>query len=213
MLKLLSKKKLAYTFLVILLVFLGSFLTWRFTLKHANKGQQERSTVMLLVGKLILLPKDEDPTFAVVTDKNEVKDPFLADKVQNNDDILVYAKNRLVIVYRPSINKIVTVGAVSADPALTESAGTTISVLDGSNDPKKAAVILSKIQRAYPDSTVTDGGRTNRQDFPGTIVIDNTNAKDNLVDALTSLIAGKRGVMPISEAKMGTDIEIIVGND
>jgi hypothetical protein len=60
---------------------------------------------------------------------------------------------------------------------------------------------------------VTDGGMSNRHDFPTTIVIDNTDQKDNLVDALAKITSGKRGVVPLSEGKASTELEIIVGKD
>src|SRR3989338_6079557 len=62
------------------------------------------------VGKLIELPSDI-PQIATVTDADLLKknQPFF-DNTKNGDQVLVFQKQ--VIVYRPSINKIINVGPI-----------------------------------------------------------------------------------------------------
>lgn len=65
------------------------------------------------VGKLMVLPDDETPTLAAVSDVEQLREqPFFA-KAVNGDKVLIYTKNRLAILYRPSTNKIVAVGTVN----------------------------------------------------------------------------------------------------
>lgn len=65
------------------------------------------------VGKLMVLPTDETPTVATVTDVEKLKtQPFFA-KAKNGDKVLIYTKNRLAILYDPAANKIVAVGTVN----------------------------------------------------------------------------------------------------
>ena len=61
-----------------------------------------------------LLPTDEEPALATVTDKNKLSTPFLT-KAENGDKLLIYQKNRLAIIYRPRIDRVVGVGPVSID--------------------------------------------------------------------------------------------------
>jgi len=197
---------------LILLIVCGA-VVWALTSHKQAAGSKELAQVKSDVGKLMILPKDEEPTLAVVDDRRKLKDTFLIDHAADGDEVLIYSKNGLVIVYRPSSNKIAAVGSVTADPAFPEAKGATLTVLDGANNDTKTKEVIEKVKNAYPSLKVIDGGKSNRQDFPSTIVIDNTNQKDNLVDALVTAITGKRGVLPLGEGKAETDLMIIVGKD
>lgn len=175
--------------------------------------QQELSVLEKKIGKLMILPSNEQPTLATVTDKSKLSDKFLAAKSENGDKILIFAKNHTLIIYRPSINKIAAVGAVSVDPSLAQAQGSSITVLDSTNNPAKTQTVIKEVKKAFPDIKVTNGGKSNRQNFPYTIVIDNTNQKDSLRDSLMKDISGKRGFLPSSENAPSTEFLIIVGQD
>ena len=197
--------------LVILLITVGLLFN-----KYVIKGSSENKDLSLAkakVGKLMLLPTNEEPTLAEVTDNKTIKDAVLAKSSKNGDQILFYTKSRLVVVYRPSINKIVLAGDLFADPAYSEADGATIIVMNGNNDDSKTQGIIADIKRLYPNSVVSVGGKTVRSDFPKTIVIDNTSKKDNFRAALIQDIKGNLGVVPLSETKTDSDIMIIVGKD
>lgn len=205
-----SSKRLIY--IVILLLVCGG-VVWALSSHKLKPGQKELAQVKSDVSKLMILPTDEEPTLAIVDNTKKLKDTFLAQKTADGDEVLIYSKNGLVIVYRPSINKIAAVGSVTADPAFPEAKNASITVLNGSNDDAKTQKVIEKVKNAYSELKIIDGGKTNRQDFPTTIIIDNTDQKDNLVDALTTAITGKRGVVPLGEGKVETDLMIIVGKD
>ena len=202
--------KLLITILVIVAV-IGA--AWLISAKRTSSRQTGLNHVVVRVGRLMLLPNDEQPTLATVTDKTKLTDKFLAAKAVNGDEVLIYTKNQLVIIYRPSINKIAAVGTVSVDPALAEAKDATLTVEDGSNNPQKTQAIIQKIRAAYPEIKVTDGGQASRQDLPETIVIDNSNTKDNLMFALIKVVSGKQGVLPLGVTNASTDLLVIVGKD
>ncbi len=66
------------------------------------------------VGEIFLLPADEKPALATVTNSKKISSNF-AGKVKNGDKILIYQTNKRAIVYRPSINRIIDVQAVVID--------------------------------------------------------------------------------------------------
>ena len=65
------------------------------------------------VSKLIDVPTDEQPTIASVVDASKLNNqPFFA-KAQNGDRVLMYAKAKKAILYRPSTKKIVEVAPIN----------------------------------------------------------------------------------------------------
>jgi hypothetical protein len=206
-------KKYAKLLVTILIVAAVLGVMWLISIKRTTSQQKDLNHVVSRVGQLMILPSNEQPTFATVTDKTKLTDKFLAAKAANGDEILIYAKNQTVIIYRPSINKIAAVGTVSVDPALAEAKDATLTVEDGSNNPQKTQAIIQKIRAAYPEIKLTDGGEASRQDLPETIVIDNSNTKDNLMFALVKLVAGKQGILPLGVNNASTDLLVIVGKD
>jgi hypothetical protein len=206
------RKNSNYAYRVLVLLILVIALSLFFLAKHAS-SKGDLKSVESRVDKLMLLPKDEQPTLATVENKNSLKDKFLASHSKNGDRVLIYTKNQMVIIYRPSINKIAAVGSVQIDQALVEAKGATLTIVDGSNNPQKTQEIIGKVKAAYPNIKVVDGGKISRQDLPDTIVIDNTNQKDYLTLALTKVIPAKQGVVPLDVDKTNTDLMVIVGAD
>lgn len=100
--------------IVVLLVAVAVLL-----LKPDNKEQNtppidDVAAIKSTVGQHYLLPSDEEPAIATVTDKSKLNSSF-RDKAQNDDRVLIYQKNQIAILYRPSINKVVDVTPVSID--------------------------------------------------------------------------------------------------
>lgn len=70
---------------------------------------------LLAVQHLLVLPTDEMPTIATITDLTKVKaQPFFA-HAQVGDKVLVYTAAKKAVLYRPAENKIVELGPVSDD--------------------------------------------------------------------------------------------------
>lgn len=81
--------------------------------KGAAAVQAETDALVAKVGKLISLPTDEKPTVATVTDASKVKEQSFFQNAKNDDRVLIYQKAAKAILYRPSTNIIVEVGAVN----------------------------------------------------------------------------------------------------
>lgn len=88
-----------------------------------NKGngksdsQAEAQQLINKVGNLIILPTDEQPTVATVSDLAKLKDqPFFAN-AQIGDKVLIYTQARKAILYRPSTNKIIELAPLTDNPA------------------------------------------------------------------------------------------------
>ena len=75
--------------------------------------QDEVVTVVAQVKELMVLPEDEQPTLATVSDPTKLQDqPFFA-KAKVGDKLLLYANARKAILYDPIANKIVEVAPIN----------------------------------------------------------------------------------------------------
>lgn len=108
-----GRQRLLYVGIFLLVsVCIATSVLWWFVQKRSAPDLNEVSVIKSLVGELFVLPVDEEPALFTVTDKRQVTTEFL--KVsENGDKVLVYQKNKRIIIYRPSIDKIVDVGPVS----------------------------------------------------------------------------------------------------
>lgn len=71
-------------------------------------GQLVNDELTDRVSKLTIVPKDEKPTIANVSDASKLKDPLFA-LAENGDKVVYYTNARRLIIYRPSTNVIITV--------------------------------------------------------------------------------------------------------
>lgn len=75
--------------------------------------QQGLADVKAQVGKLIVLPEDEDPTIATVSNLAELKgQPFFANATVG-DKVLIYARAKKAILYSPLQHKIVEIAPLN----------------------------------------------------------------------------------------------------
>ena len=70
-------------------------------------AQAQVQSVVAQLSKFMILPTDETPTLATVSDPSKLKDqPFFAD-AEVGDEVIIYANAQKAILWRPSEQKIV----------------------------------------------------------------------------------------------------------
>jgi hypothetical protein len=87
---------------------------------------KEAKDLAATVGKLMLLPKDETPTVATVTDIDKIKDQPFFKNASNGDKVLIYPNAKLAVIYNPRANLIINFGPLNfqqaqATPTVTPS--------------------------------------------------------------------------------------------
>lgn len=87
--------------------------TWFGLPLGTEQAQAEMEALIARVSKLMILPTNEVPTIATVTDISAVKDQMFFQNAQNGDKVLIYQSAGKAILYRESENKIIEVGAVN----------------------------------------------------------------------------------------------------
>lgn len=65
------------------------------------------------LNKFIELPKDEEPTVATVSNKEQLKSQSFFKNAENGDKILIYTDAKKAILYRPSTKKIIEIAPIN----------------------------------------------------------------------------------------------------
>lgn len=113
-----SIKKYLPAILLVLVISLGisTFYFYRRT-SSTNKEPKisEKETKLLIekVNKLVLLPNDETPTIATVSDPEKLKEQSFFIDAKVGYKVLIYTNARKAILYDPEINKIINIAPIN----------------------------------------------------------------------------------------------------
>lgn len=100
---------------IVAIVAAGYFYSQVRTLKQNPQAaaQQEVQALVAKVGRLLVLPADEVPTVATVSDPEALKDqPFFASATQG-DKVLIYTTAKKAVLYSVSLNKVIDVAPLN----------------------------------------------------------------------------------------------------
>lgn len=189
-----------------------------------KNAQKELDEVIKIVGKSYQLPSGEAPTLATVSDKAKLPQDEFFKAAQNGDKVLVYSKNKLAILYRPSVKKIIAVGPVvvqSPDSVATEPAASpaatevSVALYNGTETvglTKKVETTLLAISSTK--YSVTEKENAAKDDYKETIVVDLTGKDKAAAEKLAGIVKGKVAPLPAGEQKpKDANILIILGSD
>lgn len=114
-----SKKKMPYIIVtgiaLVGLVLAGYFY---YELRKArqspeNQSQKEIKSVVSKVSKLVILPENETPTLATVSDPSVLSGQAFFSNAQVGDKVLIYAESKRAILYNPKLNRVVETAPLS----------------------------------------------------------------------------------------------------
>lgn len=77
----------------------------------AETSEQKTARLVEKIGKVYALP-DETPTVATITDKEKLKGQTFFKDAQDGDQLLIFSKAKLAILYREPAGKLINVGPV-----------------------------------------------------------------------------------------------------
>lgn len=113
--------------LLIIIVILGltaGYFYKKSTTNEAAISAREVKNLTNEIGKLVMLPTDETPTVATVSDPEALKDqPFFANALKD-DKVLIYSNAKKAILYRPSIERVVNIAPLNLGEADPQKAAT-----------------------------------------------------------------------------------------
>lgn len=81
--------------------------------------QQELDSLVIKVGKLMVLPVGETPTIATIVDPSKLNDNKFFANAREGDRLLLYPISKMAILYNPGENKIIEVGPFTLEPTPT----------------------------------------------------------------------------------------------
>ena len=216
---------------IVLLAAIGVAIYFYFqyqqTQAQLTKSTQSNEQAALLnaVGKLIVLPTDEQPTVATVSDVNRLKGQQFFVHAKNGDKVLIYEKAQEAILYDPLANKIVGVGPIAVTQATpTPSAhsvgsGPTITLTpisvalyNGTTTVGLAATIAKELGNKMPNVTVVSKTDAEKSTYQSTIVVDLTGKQATQASLLAKILKGNVGKLPAGEtAPKNADLLVILG--
>lgn len=74
----------------------------------AESAKRAEDQLIEDVKKVAVVPHDERPTIADVTDAEQLKDQPLFAHIENGDKVLLFTKARRQVIYRPSTKQVIT---------------------------------------------------------------------------------------------------------
>ena len=105
----------------VIIVFFISLAIYAFAFGRGSqavdqKAALEKETEMLTskISRFMELPEEEQPTLATVTDRSKLKDKNFFSNAENGDKVLIYAKSKKALLYRPSTGKLIDVAHLAS---------------------------------------------------------------------------------------------------
>lgn len=218
-----SMKRLPQLFIALAIVTLlvlgagGYFGYQHFIVKNQNSpetAEREAKALAAEIGKVMVLPADEVPTIATVSDIEKLKNQPFFQNAKNGDKVLIYAKAKKAILYDPKARKIINVGPLNiATQAAQQQAK--IALRNGTTIDGLAARVEGEILKTFPGSLIVSKERAKSQTYDKTVVValneQSKLAAEELARAFkTSVVT----TMPTGEdTPKDIDILVILGRD
>lgn len=185
------------------------------SIQNPASTREEVKGLVSEVGKLIDLPKGEDPTVATVTDISKLQDQPFFQKAKNGDKVLIYTNAKKAILYDPLSKKVLDVAPINIG---TQSAQTTnlpkVVLRNGTTTVGLTGQVETKIKKTIQIDVVSKENAAKTDYDSTTIVVLNNSFKEVAEDIEKQLKGSAVGSLPAGEKKPeNADILIILGKD
>lgn len=110
-----STKKIIIFLLILIFIFAGLASYFYLHEKMHNQSSESQShidSIIKDVSKMILVPDNEKPTVAKVSDPDSLHSDIFFYDAQKDDYVLIYTLSKKAILYRSSIGKVINIAPV-----------------------------------------------------------------------------------------------------
>lgn len=211
---------LVVVILFLLSFFVTGFFAWQyFQLKQRVQNPEqaeitEIETLLNKVSRLMVLPDNERPTIATVTDKTKLSDQEFFQKAQNGDKVIVYEKTKKAILYRPSINKIIEVSVINLQvPSPTIMPFTKspkVAIYNATSTPGYATIAEKQFKELLPNLNVVLKANPKLDSYTQSQIIDLTGKNQDWLNYASDKLDLLTAQLQPGEATPEADILIIV---
>jgi len=192
-------------------------------LKDPTKAQKhETEALVAAIGKLMMLPTDEEPTVAIVSDREKVQNQQFFRNAANGDQVLMYTKAQKAILYRPSTHMIIEVAPLNIEPASVSAERLVsrltrpfrVSLINGTDVKGLAKTFETRLLEKVPAAIVVEKENAKAL-YKKTVVIDLTGSYATEAGVLSQLFQAEVGLLPSYEAvpQIPVDIIVLLGAD
>lgn len=205
-------RKSAVVLLVIGLAAFGGYYFKKYNdlknnpLDSAKAVELENKKYVSAVSKLYDVPTDDQPEIYKIVDKNQLSDEIKNYGAENNDIVLLYKNAKLLIIYRPSTNKLIKATPVN----LSNNTAKLKLALLGSSSARVSAE--QKISDKYKDSTEFPVKKDAVGNYGSVVVVDLNGKNKENAQKIADALGGQVGNMPEGEPRPdNVDIAIVLG--
>jgi len=96
-------------------------------LKEYEKAKEQADVLSDTVAKQTEVPKDETPNVATINDVNALADQEFFKVAKNGDKLLIYEKAKMIVLYRPSEDRVIATAPVLYNASPTPAVAATSS--------------------------------------------------------------------------------------
>lgn len=193
-------------------------------------SKEEIKGLLEKISKLMVLPSDENPTVATVSDKSKLSGQAFFAKAENGDKVIIYTSMSRAILYRPSVDRIIDVTSVNVNgpdvagasiqpnesTQASEAASTSsqsplsVAILNGTKISGLAAKAQASLQSKVAGFTVTTKGNA-KNEYEQTLVVDVAGKNQAKALEMAKHLGGSVVALPSGEDKPQADILILLG--
>ncbi|HVZ58891.1 MAG TPA: LytR C-terminal domain-containing protein [Patescibacteria group bacterium] len=223
----LAKQYILIVSLLVIILGLGGVCIYLYTQYESSRTilqnpaqatEKKVASVIAQIGRHYLLPTNEEPTLATVSDVTKrAGEPFFA-KAHNGDEVLIYPRAKLAILYRPSLDKIITIGEVNTtaltSPTSSSSSAPVRIALYNATQVNGLTKQVEQQLSSFSSVETTVVEKTNATNsYPTSLVVDLTSKDGAQAKLLSDFVKGSVGPLPTGEVKpQNADILIILGD-
>ena len=211
-----TKRKYLYIALVLTLLAAGVALGYFYMRYQRVKGnpdyyaQLESKNISEKIGKFMELPKGELPEVSTVVDVTKLSNNELFTNAQNGDKLLVYNTAGIILLYRPSVNKIIAYSG-SKKVSYIQEPPTTIAIYNGTAINGLASTYEDKLS-SVTNIIIQEKKNASLENYTKSYVLDISGTHKEMAQKITEAIGGELlDKLPEGEISPKTDILIIAG--
>lgn len=181
------------------------------------RTNQEGDEIMQVVRPVIHIAHDEKPTLATVADKTKLADQPFFERAENGDKVLIFKTSNTVVLYRPSVKKVIAVSSIPQGEQTTKLTTTQdtvvplqVAVLNGSQVNGVAKKTAESIVQKVKNITIVKEETAEKKTYTKAQIVYTTPISQAVATQIAELLDGEMTTkLPDGEKGYNADIVVI----